>query len=98
MRPQPIAVISMIGSQLKPLDNVGDFLDWASKHYQLSMATSGSRDTVSLALEKLGYTNFFNPLVCAEDVARAKPYPDLFVKVLEITRFIPNESLVFEDS
>jgi HAD superfamily hydrolase (TIGR01509 family) len=91
-------VRGMIASRLEPLPGVDGFLNWARKHYRLSMATSGSRGTVSLALEKLGYANWFSPLVCADDVVRAKPHPDLFLKVLELTRVDHGDALVFEDS
>jgi len=91
-------VREMIASRLEPLQGVDGFLNWARKHYRLSMATSGSRGTVSLALEKLGYVNWFSPLVCADDVERAKPHPDLFLKVLELTHVDCGDALVFEDS
>jgi putative hydrolase of the HAD superfamily len=91
-------VRELITNQLEPLQGVDDFLKWAQKFYRLSMATSGSRGTVGLALEKLGYLNFFSPLICADEVERAKPYPDLFLKVLHVTDSMPHEALVFEDS
>jgi HAD superfamily hydrolase (TIGR01509 family) len=91
-------VREMIASQLEPLPGMDGFLNWARKHYRLSMATSGSRGTVSLALEKLGYGNWFSPLVCSDDVERAKPYPDVFLKVLELTHYDRRGALVFEDS
>lgn len=91
-------VRAMISSRLEPLPGVNGFLKWARQHYHLSMATSGSRGTVSLALEKLGYGNWFSPLVCADDVERAKPYPDVFLKVLRLTHFERTDALVFEDS
>ena len=62
------------------------------------MATSGSRGTVELALKKLGYDQWFDPLVCADDVSRAKPHPDVFLRVLELTGHTPLQALVFEDS
>jgi HAD superfamily hydrolase (TIGR01509 family) len=91
-------VREMIALRLEPMPGMDGFLNWARKHYRLSMATSGSRGTVSLALEKLGYVNWFCPLVCAEDVERAKPYPDLFMKVLDLTQIDCSDALVFEDS
>ena len=91
-------VREMIASRLEPLPGVDSFLRWARQHYRLSMATSGSRGTVSLALEKLGYANWFSPMVCADDVERAKPHPDVFLKVLELTHVDRRGALIFEDS
>jgi sugar-phosphatase len=88
----------MITSGLEALPGVDHFLRWARQRYRLSLATSGSRGTIMLALGKLGYQDWFDPLVCAEDVGRSKPYPDAFLRVLEITGFSPGNTLVFEDS
>ena len=91
-------VRQMIAQQLLPLPGVDQFLRLACKYHRLSMATSGSRGTVELALKKLGYMQWFDPLVCADDVDRAKPFPDIFLKVLSLTGFQPDEAIVFEDS
>jgi len=91
-------VRKMITQGLEPLPGVDEFLRWARPRYQMAMATSGSRGTVSLALEKLGYTGWFDPLVCADNVTRAKPDPEGFLKVLQITCVPANATLVFEDS
>lgn len=88
----------MIGKALKPLPGVDEFLRWARPRYRLAMVTSGSRGTVNLALEKLGYTGWFDPLVCADDMARAKPDPEGFLQVLRMTGVPAEEALVFEDS
>ena len=98
VRAKQAAVRRMIASRLEPLPGVDGFLNWARKHYRLTMATSGSRGTVSLALEKLGYTGWFSPMVCSEDVDRAKPHPDVFLKVLELTYCDRSGAIVFEDS
>ena len=91
-------VRQLIVQSLKPLPGVDAFLRWARPRYRLSMATSGSRGTVELALKKLGYDQWFDPLVCADDVSRAKPHPDVFLRVLELTGHTPLQALVFEDS
>ena len=91
-------VRNLISRQLKPVEGVDKFLQWARERFTLSMATSGSRGTVSLALQKLGYEGWFSPLVCAEDVERSKPSPEAFFRVLEITRVSSSFALVFEDS
>lgn len=91
-------VRTMIKRGLKPLNGVDDFLRWARGRYRLSLATSGSTATVTLALEALGYLGWFNPVVCAEDVVHAKPAPDAFLRVLATTDTLAPHALVFEDS
>lgn len=88
----------MIANELTPLPGVDEFLRWARPRFRLSMATSGSRETVQLALKKLGYEGWFDPVICADDVCNAKPDPEGFLAVLKITGLRPDEALVFEDS
>jgi HAD superfamily hydrolase (TIGR01509 family) len=91
-------VREMMGIHLVSLPGVDRFLKWAKQHYRLSVATSGSRQTVESAMEKLGYAGWFDPLICSDDVERSKPYPDVFLKVLEHTKCRSDHALVFEDS
>lgn len=92
------SVRQMIGEALKPLPGVNEFLYWDRSRYRLAMVTSGSRGTVNPALEKLGSTGWFDPLVCADDMVRAKPDPEGFLQVLRMTGVPAEEALVFEDS
>jgi HAD superfamily hydrolase (TIGR01509 family) len=92
------AVRDLIALELEPMQDVDWFLEWASQKFHLSMATSGSRGTVTRSLDKLGFIDLFDPLVCADDIERAKPHPDSFLKVLSLTGYQPNQALVFEDS
>jgi HAD superfamily hydrolase (TIGR01509 family) len=91
-------VRQMISRALQPLPGVDAFLRWARPRYKLAMVTAGSRDTVSLALGKLGYTGWFNPLICAADVQHGKPDPEGFLAVIRQTGLPLNAALVFEDS
>ena len=91
-------VRELIAKSLVPMPGVDNFLRWARSHYQLAMVTSGSRGTVGLALEKLGYSDWFHPLICADDVQRAKPDPEGFLAVLARTGVPSEQALVFEDS
>lgn len=91
-------VRQMIGCALQPLPGVDAFLQWARPRYKLAMVTSGSRGTVGMALEKLGYSGWFDPLICADDVERAKPAPEGFLMALQLTGVAAGDALVFEDS
>lgn len=92
------SVRQMIGIKLQPLPGVDAFLRWARPRYRLAMVSSGSCGTVSLALGQLGYTGWFDPLICADDVKQAKPDPEGFLAVIERTGVPARNALVFEDS
>lgn len=92
-------VVRQLMSQgLQPMAGVDAFLQWARPRYKMAMVTSGSRGTVSLALNHIGYTGWFDPLICADDVNAAKPAPDGYLMALDLAGIKPSEALVFEDS
>jgi HAD superfamily hydrolase (TIGR01509 family) len=88
----------LIADSLEPLPGVDEFLHWAKLRFEMALVTSGSRGTVELALKKLGFSDWFRPMLFAEDVTKAKPYPEGFLRVLEMTNIAAEEALVFEDS
>lgn len=91
-------VREMIAAAVSPLPGVDDFLRWAKRRYRMALVTSGSRGTVELALQKLGYSGWFDPILFAEDIQRAKPDPEGFLLALKMTGVSPKGALVFEDS
>lgn len=91
-------VRALISKELLPLPGVDEFLRWARPRYHLAMYSSGSRKTVMLAMEKLGFFGWFDPILCAEDVVHAKPDPEGFLKILDLVCIDSKNALVFEDS
>lgn len=91
-------VRELIRDRLKPLPGVEPFLRWAIQKYRMAICSSGSRQSVSVAIATLGIGGYFDPLVCAEDVVCAKPSPEGFLKVLGATGVSAEQALVFEDS
>ncbi len=51
-----------------------------------------------MTLTAIGARDLFNTVVCVEDTARAKPFPDPFLEAARRLRVSPDECLVFEDS
>jgi len=84
--------------ELRPLPGVDEFLRMARQRFRLALYSSGSRDTVLVALEQLGYVGWFAPMLCADDVMNTKPHPEGFIKVLAIAGINATDALVFEDS
>lgn len=91
-------VQELIGLALEPLPQVSAFLSWLKPHYSMALVTSGSRSTVTLALDKLGYSSLFPLKIFAEDVKAGKPDPEGFLLALEFHKCVPQNALVFEDS
>ena len=66
--------------------------------FSLAVASSSERAWVRGLLTQHDLIAPFDTIVCAEDVARTKPHPDLFLKALEHLNVEPREAIVFEDS
>jgi beta-phosphoglucomutase-like phosphatase (HAD superfamily) len=63
-----------------------------------SVASGGSRHIVEQELVAIGVRELFSVVVCAEDVARSKPDPEMFLLCADRLGVAPKHCLVFEDS
>ncbi len=81
-----------------PMPGAKEFLRWSQPKFESVIASSGSRETVKLAIEKLGLSNFFKFALCSEDVKAAKPEPEIFLKAVSLAGFTRSQSVIFEDS
>lgn len=68
------------------------------KGLKISLGTSSRAFRVSPQLERLGLLQYFDALSTADQSARVKPYPDIFLKGAELLGVQPEECLVIEDS
>jgi beta-phosphoglucomutase-like phosphatase (HAD superfamily) len=64
----------------------------------MAVASGGSSAIVTATLQATGLTPIFDAIVTIDDVARAKPAPDLFLEAARRLCIPPARCLVFEDS
>lgn len=64
----------------------------------LAVATSTGRDAALSHLSHSGIADQFDAIVTRDDVARGKPYPDLFLAAAQRLGVAPPEALALEDS
>ena len=64
----------------------------------LGVASSSTREWVSGHLARLGILDRFDCLRCRDDVAHAKPEPDLYIAVLACLGVHQSEAIAIEDS
>src|SRR5690606_33297613 len=64
----------------------------------LAVATAANEPNIDYVLGGLNLRHYFATVVGADDVARGKPEPDLFLLVAERLHLVPETCLVFEDS
>lgn len=82
---------------LKP--GVMELLDFLEEHkIPKVVASSNQRKIIQLLLEKNQLTGYFETIISAENVQRAKPDPEIFLVANEYLGTKKHETLILEDS
>lgn len=63
-----------------------------------AVATSTSRSRALNLLELVQIDNFFDYILCGDEIKNSKPNPEIFLKVADKLKCSPNKCLVLEDS
>jgi len=66
--------------------------------YKLAVCSNSIRKTIITVLENLGIINFFEIIISNEDVKNSKPHPEMYWKTMSEMCFLPEETLIVEDS
>ncbi len=67
-------------------------------HKTMALATSSYHDAAYAVIETLGIRKYFTCIATRDDVARLKPFPDIFLLVASRLNAIPAHCLVLEDA
>jgi len=66
--------------------------------YKLAVCSNSIRKTVLTVLSKLGVIEFMDLIISNEDVKNSKPHPEMYWKAISMMSFLPEETLIVEDS
>jgi beta-phosphoglucomutase len=86
--------------QMKPneiLPGVIDFLD-ITKSKGIKTALGSASKNAPTILERIDLTKYFDVLIDGNEVSKAKPNPEVFLKAAYELNIKPNECVVFEDA
>ena len=64
----------------------------------MAVASGGYRDVITRTVKFVGMAEWFDATVCAEDVTRHKPEPDVFLEAARRLNADPARCVVFEDT
>jgi len=67
-------------------------------HYPRIVATSSSRNRVKRIFEIAHLTEYFDDMICGDEVVNGKPDPEIFLKACAKLNVKPQDALVLEDS
>lgn len=85
------------GVPVKP--GLMEILNYTKEHgYRTMVATSSDRDRVERILKYAKIEEYFNDIICGNEVSRGKPDPDIFLKGCNKLAVEPEEAYVIEDS
>ena len=64
----------------------------------MAVATSTDRDRAQQRLDDVKISDYFDYMICGNDLSESKPSPQIYLKVLEHFNIDKEDALVFEDS
>ena len=80
------------------IPGVRKVLDALKARYRMGIVTSARREDFELIHAGRGITDSMEFVLCSGEYARAKPYPDPYLKGLELLGGAKHEAIVVEDS
>lgn len=87
-----------LSENVKLLDGSIELLNFLKGKIKLGLASMNKRKFIDHLLQKFKLTNFFEVIVTADDVKKAKPNPEIFFTCAKKMQVYPKKCLVFEDS
>ncbi len=79
-------------------DGILEMLNNISSKYILTVATNASVEFANKMLNHLNIDNYFNFVIGANSVAKAKPHPDMLLKTLSNCGILDHKSILVGDS
>ena len=92
------AVSAELAQSIPILPGAQAALERLAPVYPLGLATSAALAVARTTLETTGWGRIFKVVVSADEVARGKPAPDVYLRALELLEAAPDQSAAVEDS
>lgn len=65
---------------------------------KIAVCSNSIRKTVLTVLSKLGIIEYFDMILSNQDIKNGKPHPEIYWKCMSEMNFLPEETLIIEDS
>jgi HAD superfamily hydrolase (TIGR01509 family) len=90
-----IEAISQLQSDIRLIEVFKQLRD---KGYKLACASNSIRRSVLVMLAKIGIIEYMDLIISNEDVKNSKPHPEMYWKAMSMMGYLPEETLIVEDS
>ncbi|XP_059642012.1 haloacid dehalogenase-like hydrolase domain-containing protein Sgpp isoform X2 [Cornus florida] len=85
--------------QLPPVNGLYKVKKWVEdRGLKRAAVTNAPRENAELMISLLGLSDFFDALILGSECERAKPFPDPYLKALELLKVSKDHTFIFEDS
>lgn len=85
--------------QLKPLNGLYKIKKWIEdRGLKRAAVTNAPRANAELMISTLGLSDFFHAVILGDDCEHAKPYPDPYLKAIEVLKVSKDHTFICEDS
>nr|GLL44856.1 haloacid dehalogenase-like hydrolase domain-containing protein Sgpp isoform X2 [Ipomoea trifida] len=90
---------SLAKEKVKPIDGLCKLKKWIEdRGLKRAAVTNAPRPNAELIIEILGLSDFFNAVIVGSECEHAKPFPDPYLKALEMLKVSKDHTIIFEDS
>lgn len=93
-------IMEIVGKMgLQPSAGLKELLEYLKAcNIKTAVASSSDRNYVERILEVTDLKNYFSEIACGNEVAKTKPAPDVYLKILDLLGVKAAEALAVEDS
>ena len=89
----------LLKDNIKVMPGAFELLDYLkARNFSLAVATTTPRNLTMERLKQTGLIDYFQVIVCGDEVKRRKPDPEIYTTVLMKTGYSADEAIVFEDT
>ncbi|KAL6557953.1 hypothetical protein OROMI_018303 [Orobanche minor] len=89
----------IVKEKIEPVRGLYKLKKWIEdRGLKRAAVTNAPKENAELMISLLGLSDFFHTVILGSDCERAKPYPDPYLKSLEVLEVSKEHAFIFEDS
>lgn len=89
----------MANDKLKAVNGLDKLKKWIEdRGLRRAAVTNAPRENAELMISTLGLTDFFEAVILGNECEHGKPFPDPYLKALEVLNISKEHTFIFEDS